>query len=505
MQSSKAIVLRCVHCSGPLDDVKPEDGYIKCKWCGYVQRLVDAEKYIEKLRGEIYQWLKEMIPPTVITAGVNIDPISRHNIFVFNVKPRIIGDYILCKGRLSTLMSYPLIYLPSWTPPEIKIEEEPRSAYERLAKIESINALVAVEEDAAFFNEVRSTMGTYAHMLNMLDLLRRKAELTFIIKNIEAAASSLENLPGHEVEHDRLSATYKLYKAVEKLIYEEDVKSALLLIEEGERELKRSLEEARKVASLAPLIPGITKDLHIAEVIKNIAQAASRLLEVGKPVTEFLAYVENFFRFMEAVRTSESKDFSIYNEITRYLKDIILAKNGIPEVEVLPGRGEILFPVWDVSFTYTFVTGALFMKKGKEVEERLLIAATIPMASRPVTDVFRIGPSAGLLDKITGKEETLSGGVLKRFVEQARKTSIPASQKVIPPLSTKEIALEYVEKYLKDVVMKTGGKIKFGAGDVKRLLFIPASVKDKDIFIPELGGLQFSVSPYLPDLLKIAL
>ncbi|MEM2330932.1 MAG: hypothetical protein QXL59_08905 [Candidatus Jordarchaeales archaeon] len=40
---------------------------------------------------------------------------------------------------------------------------------------------------------------------------------------------------------------------------------------------------------------------------------------------------------------------------------------------------------------------------------------------------------------------------------------------------------------------------------MENLVFAPASVKGGDVFIPALGELQVSVSPYMPNLIEIAL
>lgn len=45
------------------------------------------------------------------------------------------------------------------------------------------------------------------------------------------------------------------------------------------------------------------------------------------------------------------------------------------------------------------------------------MAATIPVASQPVTDIFRVAPSAGFIDKIAEREAALSGGSLSKPIK----------------------------------------------------------------------------------------
>jgi hypothetical protein len=186
-----------------------------------------------------------------------------------------------------------------------------------------------------------------------------------------------------------------------------------------------------------------------------------------------------------------------------HLKNIIQAKAGKIKLTTLPGQGNLLVPLWDVSITYSFATGSLFWKKGKKVEDKILVVGTVPFTTQPVTDVFRV--SSGFFDKISGKEKTLSTGSVPKILEYAQLTSISPNFKVIPPLITREESERFAENYLGSVRRKLQGKIRFGAAQGVRLLYAPAQIQKNDIHIPALGKLQVYFGPHLQKLLAVTI
>lgn len=497
MASTQLIALRCVKCGAPLPQPPPGAEYIKCEYCGYTQKVVDTQSYVEKLRGEIYSWIRSMIP-TGVAYTENVDPIARHNIFVYNVKPKITADFTATKAKLYTSLSSPLVILPFYSP-AIKKTDQPKKYFEDLVKFQSIRQLAVVDEDKAFLDDVEATYQTYAYILNATDLLLSKSELTLLIKNFEEAASSLEGKQGKDAEYKRMKGVVEAYKAINAFT-NGDITAAKQFAQSALMYLENAIKDASKSPSSAIMIPFINQDISTIKTLLNLISAGAIIQEAGVYPTELLPYLSRYFSVTENIRIQKKANYNVYEELSSYLLRIVEAKYRGGSLEVIPGNGNILVPFYLVSITYTFTTGSLFWKKGKEYEDKMLVSATYPLASQAVTDIFRI--SSGFLDRLRGKEERLSTGYFDNI--QIMNTSVPSSVKVIPPLLTKSESENVAESYLSPVNARLGGKIKFGSAQAVKLIFAFAEIRNNEVYIQSLGEYQVKLQPHINTLLSIA-
>jgi hypothetical protein len=424
---------------------------------------------------------------------------ARHNIFIFNIKPKILGDFTSVKSRLATQLTHPLFIPPFYKFSVAKLEE-PKKCFENSARIQSLEQMAVIDEDKSFLDDVIVTYETYAYIINAFDLISNKSDLTFLIKNFEQAMTTLEKLPSRTIEYKRMYGVTEAYRAIDEFL-KGDLSTSKQLTASAIRTLEEVQKEAGRSTTTAIMVPSINIDISTLKALANIIEAGLKLFEAGKPSTELLPYLQKYFEVAEEVRIKKGANTKVYEELSMHIKNIIEAKTGVDYIEMLPGHGNLLFPLWSVSVTYTFATGALLWKKGKEVKDKLLIAGTVPLAMQPITDVF--GTTAGLMDRLAGKETTLSTGFIGSVVTQARKSSISSKFKVIPPLLTKGESEQVAETYLSYVSRKLGGKIKFGAAHAEGLIYAVAEIKDDDIYISNLGSSQIKVAPHLQQLMKI--
>ncbi|HKZ93147.1 MAG TPA: hypothetical protein VJ249_01020 [Candidatus Bathyarchaeia archaeon] len=492
--------LRCVKCGAPLSEPPSQSEYINCEFCGYTQKLIDSREYLDKLRSEVYNWVKSIVPPAAAVSQI-VDPMARHNIFVFNIKPKILGEYASVKSRLSTHLIHPLFILPFFQPASVR-PENPRACFENLAKVQSLEQMAVVDEDKNFMDDVVIAYEVYAHTANAFELTQSKSDLSFLINNFDQIATSLEKHPQRTVEYKRMCGVVKAFRATDQFL-KGDLSAAKQSALGAIQLLEEVAKEARKSTSTAVMIPATTQEISSLRTLGNLVEAGLRLFEAGRFPSELLPYLHKYFSLAEQLRTRRGANTSIYEELSAHLRNIVEAKIGASQIQTLQGSGNLLVPLWIVSLNYTFATGTLLWKKGKEVEDMLLVAATMPLASQPVTDVF--GRSAGLMDQLSGKETTLSTGFIGNIVAQARKTSLPSSTKVIPPLSTKEDSERTAEAYLSAVSRSLGGKIRFGAAHSLGLVYAPTERQGSDVYAPSLGYSQIKLAPYLEQLIEIAL
>ena len=76
--------LRCSSCGAPLQ-ADATSQIITCQYRGVSQQRVDAEKYDDQLRTDVYRWVQSMVPVGVQGAG-QIDTVARAQIFESSIR-----------------------------------------------------------------------------------------------------------------------------------------------------------------------------------------------------------------------------------------------------------------------------------------------------------------------------------------------------------------------------------------------------------------------------------
>lgn len=486
--------LRCVNCGAPLTPTDSE--YITCEFCGFTQKVIDANSYLEKIKNEVYSWLKDIIPSASITSTTTLDPIARHNLFIYNVKPAIIGEYIMKKNKLTTILTNPLLFFPFTTPPQINLQDSPRNAFKDSTKLESLSSLTVVDEDIAYMNEVRAAYMGYAYALNILDLIKNNKPFENIKKNIEEATKIFKDSPEREAEHLRFVG---LSKAIDGFLsfLNGDFSQASIELEEGLKHSSEAKNKAFSIPSASPMIPAISKEITNIATMKNLAEAASNLESIGIPPDEIIQKLSYYYKAVEkslpSLPDSVKHPFDHFLELSIYIKAISNAKVGNGKIKILPGSGNLLIPLWIVKITYTFTTGILFAKKGKAYIENVLVAATAPYTGpNVVTDIFKTRAQSSLWDRLSGKEKTLTLGKITKMIQNVRE--LTDVNKIVPPIAGKKDAEEYANQYLTKVFRLLRNKIKFGASETVDLIYMPGNIDNDQIIIPDLKEYQFILS-----------
>lgn len=487
--------LRCVKCGAPLPQPEKGSEYVRCEYCGTVQRVVDASQYTERLKSEIYSWIRELLP--VSTVGVQtIDVLARHNIFIANIKPRILPEYASLKAKVLKLLSTPLV-LPRGIglKPDI---DDPRKAFEKLARVESLSQMVVVDEDREFYSGVYATYVLNAHLSNYVETAL-SGDIDAAVRNLEKLAESLPGAGVEEAVLHRVKGVANAMKAWSSL-EKGDYTSAMPLLETASLELSKARSLASGSPQLAMMLPPVDVELKLVEAMRNIAECEKALFEAGRQPQEAAAFIARYIRTVEEVRSRVKRDIGVYLELSESLKSLYLSRLGRETVEVLPGEGEVALPLYVVSISYTFVTGSLVWKKGREYRDHLLVLATHPYASKPVTDTFRL--TSGFLDRLKGREEKLTVDTVSKALSTLKRDHlrVPA----VPPLIDRAAAEALVDSYLANVSSRLQGKVKTGASHTEKLIYAPARIRGGDIYIEALGETQVALGPHLDVVLKLA-
>lgn len=503
----EAILLRCVNCGAPLP--KPEDEYVTCPYCNYTQRIMEAQKYLEQLRGEIYSWISSMIPKMPSTQ--TMDPIARHHLFTYSIKPVLNPQYQAIKMKYLEIATQPLIKMP-----KIKIHrglEDPKEVFKIAAKAEGVTQLAVAEEDINYINQVMGTINGYAHTLNALKIRAEEVGYDTLAKNYEAAAEAF-NKAGMTVEAMRMEALAQAAKAINQL-YAGNPQAAESQLKVALNKLKEVRREALKKPESAAMIPAIIKEENLLKAMISLTQSINALWQAGKQVGEGLRKFEAILEIAEKARENLSYQPNLrpyatkierYHEILEEIRKIVDAKTGRGTINAIPGEGNSLIPFWEIEFTYTFTTGIFLAKKGKIAYNTLLVPATFPLnltqarVQDLLTDILAVRPDTPIRAKIFGEETTLTALNLTALTQYTRPSSILAATNTIPPLATGMEADQLAELYLNQ-----SGKVKFEATKPKRLLYIPAFIDQSGISIPALEKITPRILPNPSTLMRISL
>jgi len=498
------VTLKCTKCGAPLPEPKPGSEYVTCEFCGYTQRVVDAREYIEKLRGEIFAWIREMLPQQAIISTTT-DIVARHTLFISYVKPKLLPKFTMVKSKLQALLSRPLLEAPYMPTSSLKASDPSKTIFEEVAKLQSIDQLAVVDEDKAFYMDAYLTYLTYAYFNVILEILSSKGKISgdmldFIIRNLNSVVEEYSKYPEKAEEALRPMALLKSYQALQSL-FNGDISSAKQLIEDAIDIYNKTLEKYSTSKSLVIYVPAIKSEIAAARTIKELVGLGSKLMEYGESPTSFMPTLS---KYIDAIAPYRDKS-DIYGELIRHFINVYTAKLGEPTLDIVQGKGDIYVPFWVVKVTYTFTTGALWMKKGKAVEDYGLIIATDPYVRKPYVDIFNV--KAGFLDRIAGREQTLTNDFVKKILAYSSKASVPSNIKVIPPTCDARRAEEIFNNYISSlgrINPDIGKKLKFGVSQAQNIIFIPCRIS-QDIYCEILGNSQVSVNPYVPQLMEIAI
>lgn len=494
--------LKCIQCGAPLDSEGQND-FVKCLFCGFSQKKIDSERYLEKLRSEFYQFFKGLTPTYDSSTPTTVDKEARKYIFSNDIKPKISTENTISRLKTTALLANSFLYIPFFKKPFIVIGDSRKNLFERLTKLEWLAPYAVDTDHAKYHKDAVLSVEIHAHLVNVLSLILENAEVSLIINSLKTIKESTHtNRTESQPEDIRLDATLKFYESVYALINKNDIQLASMYVKESLDLLQKARQESVKPQS-AFMIPSIDRDLNSVESLNYLINTASMYVESGTSLSDFILKIEKFFDVTEKHRQEKELDISSYVEIMKAMHDVMSAKTGRGNIQIASGDGDILIPMWAIPTTYTFVTGSLFMKKGKEVQDLMLICGTL--ASHMYTDVFLLKSGSGFMDRLSGKETTMSKGTFGGLNETIRPSSITWATKVLPFIITRAEAKKIYDAYISDVRFRTNDKIKIGMGSTAYIIYLRGTRKNDDVEIQSLKDSPIKISPNLDTLLDIAI
>ena len=441
--------LRCTNCGAPLPKPSPGQKYIRCIYCGHVQRVIDARQYLDKLLGEVYSWISSIIPEPQQRVET-IDRLARYRIFVDTIKPRVETLLIEYRPLLKAALSEPLFVVPEWWhSAHKKVElDDVRKTFIDLARVESVEGFAVDPQSQSFIKKAIGTIGSYAYIQNLHYLASEESETELLLNNVSAAkryALLLEDKPLLE----RLESIKVAYLSVIKAFNGEP--DFMDYIAEAERKLA-ILSSQRIGGKTAMIGPGLHLEHRRIKALKHLFSAInSYTAQTNTGIQEIMAKIEAYFEEVNRLsslilRGYLSPDEDLEEMLSR-LSDILFSKIGSGKLYIVGSKGEWLIPLWIADFRYVFSTGFLFTEKSRVVSAKIIVPA-IP-ADPQVSDVFKGAPNYGFLDWLLGQEKTLTSNTPSMIYRVARQETPRLSDKIIPPMITSKAATDLLEAYLR--------------------------------------------------------
>ncbi len=504
--------LRCPHCGAPLPALGDTE-IINCSYCGTAQQRVEIERYITQLRADIYGWVKSIVPAASMTVA-NVDPVARAQIFEQIVRGQVNSKVNSITMQLAKLGASPLFLPPFAKPFRGMIDGmtgDPRETLGQAARFHELATFAQSEDQSAFINEAVATTETYGYLSNVMRIYLEPGPRSYhtIAKNFEGAATTLEVDKSRTGAANRMRGLASLSEGTALLI-DGDMAGAERKLEEAEKFLAGAQGEVMRQPSIASWYPAIKAERGIVMSMKLVLESVRASRSYTPNHMESLAKFETYVKGFEKARANggvslssgEYLDSETFRELATFFHDVSLAKGGNPTINGL-GTGGIWVACWLADLSYSFETGALFMKKGQAVQERILIPATFTMQpqyilSQPqalVTDIFSVRSESTFSDRIMGREKTLTTGIGYASLVSS-KTRIPPSSPVLPPFSTKLEAEKMANIYLERVRQRLQGKLRIGIPSVTQLVYVGGTISNGWLAIP---GLPSSMSPFVGD------
>jgi len=504
MIQMKLEILRCVNCGAPL--TKSSDEFYTCEYCGYSQRVVDAERDMESFKAEVYNWIKNLIPDIALSTASTMDVAARQSIFRYNIRPKLVPEYSSIQMNYMKVSNHQLLP-PPFIPfrYEFAVTGTSKEAFKRSAAIKSLEPMAVAERDRDFLKEVIGLYTAYAHLLNIIRSVNSGDwNYSILWNNFKSAYESLEGVKGRESDVSRFRALYYASLSADKLV-SGDNSGAMESLEEASRNSSKALEGGLSSTSGSLMLPTIEVEAKVIESMKNMVDFSNIAFTTGIHAEESVVVMSHIFRgyykgrinLYGEERREKIYDSDAYLGLSSEVKRIISAKSGLGTLPVTPGHGDMYVATWSVRITYTYERRELLSRKGVAETGKLLVPAVFPLTPRKY--IFK--PELLLTDVTTGKgglgKMKVRTKVIEDLVSKAKDVSVQNNVKVVPPFASKEEVEKLTNYYMRKVIWKLQKKIKFGSVSAEKILYIPASYRQGFLEIPIQGLKPISI-PNIP-------
>jgi DNA-directed RNA polymerase subunit RPC12/RpoP len=503
--------LRCSACGAPYSPTS-EGEILTCDYCGTSQRIVDARQFLDHFMAQVTAFVRQAVPPGLDVSGSqHVDPMARLAAFNTGIRPHLSTESDQYRFSCFQLLASPLATLPFTSSLHPAAGENPAAVSIFAAKVQSISGLAVDDSSRELIRRASGLASCYQSLLvaTKLSGSNHPERFHLVSQNFATASEAIASTGRWPALAARLAGLTEECKAVDQLVTGRDFELSRKLLQEAERELKAAQTALASIPELGYMTTAVEQELAVVRMVNTMIN----LFESSPNVPPHpLAYLQRLGSVLDWLsRTAPSdwitsfRSLRFQEEIFRRAAEVRAAQSGRGAIKMLNVGGGTFVPFWVVELPYTFETGVLWTKRGKEVPEVLLVAATFPTnlstlsgvgASRVLTDVFSAlqgnRPLNSYYGRLSGKEQKISeSGGLSAILQGVGSYSIPGQQ-AIPPLTTEAEVLRLVQLYVNEVRStnpKASTQLRASSPRVLDLVYLPC-VLHASPPVPWLGGLS---------------
>jgi hypothetical protein len=490
--------LRCNSCGAPYEKAGSQE-ILTCTYCGTTQRVVDARQFLDYFTTQVTAFVRQAVPPGLdVSRSSTVDPIARLSAFNMSVRPRLTTESEQYRFALFNLLSRPCLVLPFTATNDPPSQVSPAGISVFVAKVQSVSGLAVDDASRELLSRASGLASAYQSMLVATELLRGTKPERFHLasQNFATAASALESVPKWRPLATRLSGLSRQARASDLLIAGTSTGDTRPMLGAAGRQLSESGTQLAGTPELGFMTTAVEQELSAVRTLGSMVSIVETSANVAPHPFAFLdrlcRVLDWCSRYTPADWAPDFRSMRLWEAVFAQSAELRTAQSGRGSVRFLQVGTGVLIPFWRVELPYTFETGVLWAKRGKEVPETLLVAATFPtdLASfagmgpaRVLTDVFASGqgvPQLGqVYNRLAGREQRISESRGLADVLQGTADASIAGQPAAPPLTTGTEALKLVQNYLGAIRAanpKVGAQLRASSPRVVEMVYLPCTV-----------------------------
>ena len=504
------VSLRCGSCGAPYGGT-PQGELLRCGYCGTTQRMVDARQFLDHFMAQVTAFVRQAVPAGLdVSRSDTVDPMARLAAFNMGVRPRLSTESNQYRFRCFNLLSTPFTPQPFSTSANPTAAVDPTSVSVFVAQVQYVSGLAVDDASRGLIRDAGGLATCYQSVLVAARLAGGAEPERFhlISQNLKAAAKAVESTGRWPGLVARLEALASQSDAVDLYLSGRDFGEARRLLGTAGEGLGRARVMLTTTPDIGYMTTAVDQELAGVRTIGSMITIAETSPTV---LPHPLAYAQRLSGVLNGLAQSAPGDWApsfrtmrLREEVFRRAAEVRSAQAGGGSVKVVASGNGTLVPFWVVELPYTFETGVAWTKKGKEVPETLLVAATFPTdlsnlhgagTSRGLTDVFAAGRAATpgrFTDHIRGREQkiTESGGVVALL--QSVSTASAVGSQAIPPFTTEAEALKLVQVYVdsaKAANPKVAAQLRGSSPRILDMVYVPCVLHTAPL-VPWLGPLS---------------
>jgi len=506
-----SLSLRCNSCGAPYANAGGQE-ILACTYCGTTQRVVDARQFLDYFTAQVTAFVRQAVPPGLDVSGsTTVDPVARLSAFNTSVRPRLTTESDQYRFAAFNLLSRPSLVLPFTVSDSSPSAVSPASISVFVAKVQSVSGLAVDEASRELLHRASALATAYQSMLVAGDLLRSSKPERFHLaaQNFVNAASALAEIPKWKALSTRLSALAMLAEASDLLVAGRNTSDVRSALGTAGQHLSEASAQFATVPELGFMSTPVEQELAAVRTLGSMVT----IVETSSTVAPHpFAFLERLCRVLDWCSRYTPGDWAptfrsmrTWEEVFLRAAELRAAQAGRGSVRVLQVGSGVWVPFWRVELPYTFETGALWAKRGKEAGETLLVAATFPTnissfsgmgSAQVLTDVFSAGPGAsggtGMYSRLAGKQQKISEGGGLAGILQGVTTASVAGQPSVPPFTAGTESLRLVQNYIGAVRAanpKIAAQLRTSSPRIVELVYLPCAIPGPSP-LPWLGTLS---------------